>query len=147
MGGPWSSRHQDEVLAEAKANLAWRRWRKGNSSKRLMAARCCSSKALTAAISKDVFLAQIRPKGNARPSVVVADSGHLTQLRDGSQVVTLTRERASKALHCYVISALRISRIIRRSLVTRRWCSTRTIPTRWTCAHCGTLTPIVLAQN
>lgn len=58
---------------------------------------------------KDVFLAQIRPKGNARPSVVVADSGHLTQLRDGSQVVTLNQERASKALHCYVISALRIS--------------------------------------
>lgn len=51
--GPWSSRHQDEVLAEAKANpSAWRRWRKGNSSKRLMAVRCCSSKALTAAISK-----------------------------------------------------------------------------------------------
>ncbi|EBH8132334.1 LptF/LptG family permease, partial [Salmonella enterica subsp. enterica serovar Typhimurium str. UK-1] len=39
----------------------------------------------------DVFLAQIRPKGNARPSVVVADSGHLTQLRDGSQVVTLNK--------------------------------------------------------
>lgn len=59
---------------------------------------------------KDVFLAQIRPKGNARPSVVVADSGHLTQLRDGSRVVTLNQvERASKALHCYVISALRIS--------------------------------------
>ena len=31
------------------------------------------------------------PKGNARPSVVVADSGHLTQLRDGDQVVTLNR--------------------------------------------------------
>ena len=37
--GPWSSRHQDEVLAEAKANPG-------------MAVRCCSSKALTAAISK-----------------------------------------------------------------------------------------------
>ncbi len=35
-------------------------------------------------------LAQIRPKGNAR-SVVVADSGHLTQLRDGSRVVTLNK--------------------------------------------------------
>ena len=34
-----------------------------------------------------------------------------------------------------------------KTLVTRRWRSTRTIPTRWTCAHCGTLTPIVLAQN
>lgn len=50
--GPWSSRHQDEVLAEAKANPGMAALAQGNSSKRLMAARCCSSKALTAAISK-----------------------------------------------------------------------------------------------
>jgi lipopolysaccharide export system permease protein len=37
----------------------------------------------------DVFMAQIRTKGNARPSVVVADSGHLSQQKDGSQVVNL----------------------------------------------------------
>lgn len=39
----------------------------------------------------DVFLAQLRPKGNARPSVVVADSGELSQQKDGSQVVTLNK--------------------------------------------------------
>jgi len=39
----------------------------------------------------NVFLAQLRPKGNARPSVVVADSGHMEQRRDGSQVVTLDK--------------------------------------------------------
>ena len=39
----------------------------------------------------DVFLAQLRPKGNARPSVVVADSGELSQKKDGSQVVTMTQ--------------------------------------------------------
>src|SRR5690606_9230527 len=39
----------------------------------------------------DVFLAQLRPKGNARPSVVVADSGELSQKKDGSQVVTLSK--------------------------------------------------------
>jgi lipopolysaccharide export system permease protein len=38
-----------------------------------------------------VFLAQLRPKGNARPSVVVADSGQLSQRKDGSQVVTLNK--------------------------------------------------------
>ncbi|UMX49887.1 hypothetical protein MJ390_03635 [Klebsiella pneumoniae] len=38
-----------------------------------------------------VFLAQLRPKGNARPSVVVADSGELSQQKDGSQVVTLNK--------------------------------------------------------
>ncbi len=31
----------------------------------------------------------MRPKGNARPSVVVADHGHMSQRADGSQVVTL----------------------------------------------------------
>jgi lipopolysaccharide export system permease protein len=39
----------------------------------------------------DVFLAQLRPKGNARPSVVVADSGQLAQRKDGSQIVTLNK--------------------------------------------------------
>lgn len=68
--GPWSSRHQDEVLAEAKPILAW----------------CAGARAVQQATNgsavlfiesvdgsdfKDVFLAQIRPKGNARPSVVV----------------------------------------------------------------------------
>lgn len=37
----------------------------------------------------NVFLAQLQPKGNARPSVVVADHGNMEQRRDGSQVVTL----------------------------------------------------------
>ena len=144
--GPWSSRHQDEVLAEAKANPGMAALAQGQFQQATNGSSVLFIESVDGSDFKDVFLAQIRPKGNARPSVVVADSGHLTQLRDGSQVVTLNQD-ASKALHCYVISALRISRIIRRSLVTRRWRSTRTIPTRWTCAHCGTLTPIVLAQN
>lgn len=49
---------------------------------------------------KDVFLAQIRPKGNARPSVVVADSGHLTQLRDGSRSSLSTGNALRR--HCIV---------------------------------------------
>lgn len=143
--GPWSSRHQDEVLAEAKANPGMAALAQGQFQQATNGSSVLFIESVDGSDFKDVFLAQIRPKGNARP-VVVADSGHLTFARR-LQVVTLNQERASKALHCYVISALRISRIIRRSLVTRRWRSTRTIPTRWTCAHCGTLTPIVLAQN
>ncbi len=51
--GPWSSRHQDEVLAEAKANpgmaaLAQGQFQQATNGK----LPCCSSKALTAAISK-----------------------------------------------------------------------------------------------
>lgn len=145
--GPWSSRHQDEVLAEAKANPGMAALAQGQFQQATNGSSVLFIESVDGSDFKDVFLAQIRPKGNARPSVVVADSGHLTQLRDGSRVVTLNQERASKALHCYVISALRTSVIIRRSLVTVRWRSTRTIPTRWTCVHCGTLTPIVPAQN
>lgn len=50
--GPWSSKHQDEVLAEAKANPEWRHWRKGSSSRPPTAARYCSLKALRVAILK-----------------------------------------------------------------------------------------------
>lgn len=39
----------------------------------------------------DVFLAQLRPRGNARPSVVVADTGELSLRKDGSQVVTMNQ--------------------------------------------------------
>ncbi|VEA21638.1 putative permease [Salmonella enterica subsp. enterica] len=49
--GPWSSKHQDEVLAEAKANPGMAALAQGNSSRRPTAARCCLSKALMAATS------------------------------------------------------------------------------------------------
>lgn len=39
----------------------------------------------------DVFLAQLRPNGNQRPSVVVAEHGNIVQQKDGSQVVTLDK--------------------------------------------------------
>ncbi|SQK72127.1 Lipopolysaccharide export system permease protein lptF [Tatumella ptyseos] len=38
-----------------------------------------------------MFLAQLRPKGNARPSVVLADHGHMEQQADGSQTVVLDK--------------------------------------------------------
>lgn len=37
------------------------------------------------------FSDYLRPKGNARPSVVVADSGQLSRHKDGSQIVTLNK--------------------------------------------------------
>ena len=93
--GPWSSRHQDEVLAEAKANPGMAALAQGQFQQATNGSSVLFIESVDGSDFKDVFLAQIRPKGN-------------------------------------VISALRISRIIRRSLVTRRWRSTRTIPTRWT---------------
>ena len=89
--GPWSSRYQDEVTQNAKANPGAAALAAGQFQ--------TSSDGNTVLFVEDVkgntfgnvFLAQLRPKGNARPSVVLADSGHMEQRKDGSQVVTLDR--------------------------------------------------------
>ncbi|QAR47774.1 LPS export ABC transporter permease LptF [Kosakonia cowanii] len=87
--GPWSSRHQDQVLADAKANpgmaaLAQGQFQQATDGNSVLFIEGVEGKKFT-----NVFLAQLRPKGNARPSVVLADSGQLSQHKDGSQVVTL----------------------------------------------------------
>jgi len=87
--GPWSSRHQDQVLADAKANpgmaaLAQGQFQQATDGNSVLFIEGVEGKNFT-----NVFLAQLRPKGNARPSVVLADSGQLSQHKDGSQVVTL----------------------------------------------------------
>lgn len=128
--GPWSSRHQDEVPAEAKANPGMAALAQGQFQQATNGGSVLFIESVDGSNFNDVFLAQIRPKGNARPSVVVADSGHLTQLRDGSQVVTLNRGRVLKGPRCCAISALPTSRIIRRLSVIRPWRWIQTIPTR-----------------
>lgn len=87
--GPWSSRHQDEVLAEAKANPGMAALAQGQFQQATDGNSVLFIESVAGSKFKDVFLAQLRPKGNARPSVVVADSGQLSQLPDGSQIVTL----------------------------------------------------------
>lgn len=87
--GPWSSRHQDEVLAEAKANPGMAALAQGQFQQATDGNSVLFIESVNGSSFNDVFLAQLRPKGNARPSVVVADSGHLSQRQDGSQVVTL----------------------------------------------------------
>jgi len=89
--GPWSSRHQDEVLAEAKANPGMAALAQGQFQQASDGNSVLFIESVDGSRFNDVFLAQIRPKGNARPSVVVADSGQLSQTKDGSQVVTLNK--------------------------------------------------------
>lgn len=86
---PWSAHEQKEVTVNAQANPG--------------AAALAAGKFRTTAdgnyvlfISKvkgnsfyNIFLAQLRPKNNTRPSVVVADQGQMLQKKDGSQVVIL----------------------------------------------------------
>lgn len=89
--GPWSSKHQDEVLAEAKANPGMAALAQGQFQQASDGSSVLFIESVDSSRFNDVFLAQIRTKGNARPSVVVADSGQLTQRKDGSQVVTLNK--------------------------------------------------------
>ncbi|MDY1037954.1 LPS export ABC transporter permease LptF [Enterobacteriaceae bacterium RIT714] len=89
--GPWSSRHQDEVLAEAKANPGMAALAQGQFQQATDGSSVLFIESVDGSSFNDVFLAQIRTKGNARPSVVVADSGQLSQRKDGSQIVTLNK--------------------------------------------------------
>lgn len=89
--GPWSSKHQDEVLTDARANpslaaLAGGQFKSSTDGNSALFIGNVSGKEFNR-----VFLAQLRPNGNQRPSVVVADSGHMTERPDGSQVVILNK--------------------------------------------------------
>lgn len=87
--GPWSSRYQNEVTTNAKANpgaaaLAAGQFQQSGDGKSVLFIENVKGNNFG-----NVFLAQLQPKGNARPSVVMADKGHMVQRQDGSQVVTL----------------------------------------------------------
>ncbi len=89
--GPWSSRYQSEVTQNAKANpgaaaLAAGQFQQSGDGQSVMFIENVKGNNFG-----NVFLAQLRAKGNARPSVVLADKGHMTQRPDGSQVVTLEK--------------------------------------------------------
>lgn len=86
---PWSSLHSDEVMAEAKANpglasLAEGQFQPSQDGNYVLFVGNVKDKKF-----HDVFLAQLRPSGSQRPSVVVADSGHLVEMKDGGQKVVL----------------------------------------------------------
>lgn len=89
--GPWSARYQSEVTQNARANpgaaaLAAGQFRQSPDGNSVLFIENVKGNQFGS-----VFLAQLRTKGNARPSVVLADNGHLEQRGDGSQVVTLDK--------------------------------------------------------
>ncbi|KEY57519.1 LPS export ABC transporter permease LptF [Serratia sp. DD3] len=89
--GPWAAGHQDSVIAEAKANpsiagLTEGRFQSSQDGNVVLFVSKIKDNTFT-----DVFLAQLRPSGNQRPSVVVAEHGVITQNPDGSQAVMLDK--------------------------------------------------------
>ncbi|MNB78132.1 Lipopolysaccharide export system permease protein LptF [compost metagenome] len=79
------------MLAEAKANPGMAALAQGQFQQASDGSSVLFIESVDGSRFNEVFLAQIRTKGNARPSVVVADSGQLSQGKDGSQIVTLNK--------------------------------------------------------
>ncbi len=84
---PWSARYQNKVLAEEKANPSFATLVEGqfqvyqNGNVVLFVGDVNRNK-----INR-VFLAQLAPDNNRRPSIVVADKGELLERSDGTKVV------------------------------------------------------------
>ncbi|MCW0309286.1 LPS export ABC transporter permease LptF [Pantoea ananatis] len=89
--GPWSSRYQEQVTQNAKANPGAAAMAAGKFQTSSDGNNVLFVEDVKGSNFGHVFLAQLRPKGNARPSVVLADSGHMQQEKDGSQIVTLDK--------------------------------------------------------
>lgn len=88
---PWFSRHQEQVLLEAKANPGLAALAEGQF---------CSiengNSVLFISNIKDkqlqkIFLAHLKPNGKERPSVVIAARGYIKQRVDGSQLIILEK--------------------------------------------------------
>ncbi|MFC0229069.1 LPS export ABC transporter permease LptF [Serratia aquatilis] len=89
--GPWASTQQYEVIAEAKANPSIA----GLSEGQFQTSQDGNAVLFVGGVKgnafNNVFLAQLRPNGNQRPSVVVAEHGVTHQNPDGSQEVLLDK--------------------------------------------------------
>lgn len=89
--GPWSAKNQDKALAEAKANPSvaalvegqFQVYQDGNA---VLFVNSVSNQQFNR-----VFMAQLRPDGHRRPSVVVADRGQIRERPDGSKIVLFNK--------------------------------------------------------
>ncbi len=88
---PWSSFHQDEVLADAKANPGMAAMVEGKFQTSQDGRFVLFVGGVKGSTFDRVFLAQLRASGSQRPSVVVAETGHLQARPDGSQMVVLDK--------------------------------------------------------
>lgn len=86
---PWSSQYQEQVLADAKANpglaaMVEGQFKTTNDNNIVLYIGDVKGNQFS-----NVFLAQLRPANEQRPSVIVADTGYLKEDSDGNQTVVL----------------------------------------------------------
>lgn len=88
---PWSSRHQELIMSKAKANpstvkLVEGKFKQAENSNLVLFIGKVKDKGF-----ENVFLAQLKPNSNARPSIIIANRGYMIQRQDGSQLVILEK--------------------------------------------------------
>ncbi|PHM37282.1 LPS export ABC transporter permease LptF [Xenorhabdus innexi] len=86
---PWSSKYQEQVLADAKANPSLAAIMEGQFKPSRDGNMVLYIGNVKGNNFENVFLAQLRPTQNQRPSIVLADGGHMEELSNGNQVAVL----------------------------------------------------------
>lgn len=88
---PWSARYQDQVVQNARENpgaatLAAGKFQPSPDGNLVLFIERASGNNFN-----NVFIAQLRAKGNTSPSVLLADRGTIQQRADGAQMITLNK--------------------------------------------------------
>ncbi|AOM41471.1 LPS export ABC transporter permease LptF [Xenorhabdus hominickii] len=86
---PWSSKYQAQVLADAKANPSLAALMEGQFKSSSDSSMVLYVGDVKGNSFENVFLAQLRPANDQRPSVVIADGGHMEELPNGNQIAVL----------------------------------------------------------
>lgn len=88
---PWASRHQEQVLSEAKANPSITTLISGQFQPVQNGNSVLFIGGVKGNEFQCIFLAQLKPDYNSHPSIIVADHGHISLREDGYQVITLDK--------------------------------------------------------
>jgi lipopolysaccharide export system permease protein len=88
---PWSAKYQEQALADAQANpslahMVEGRFKTTKDQNIVLYISNVKGKNFT-----DVFMAQLRPANNQRPSVVIAETGRIREDQNGNQIVVLDK--------------------------------------------------------
>ncbi len=105
--GPWSAKHQDKILAEVKSNPSLAAMVEGQFQVYQNGSLVLFIGDISKQQASRFFLAQLRPDGNQRPSIVVADQGKMQERADGSKVILFnsgTRYEGSALLRDFRIT-------------------------------------------
>lgn len=88
---PWSSQYQEQVLSDVKANPGMTAMVEGQFKTSRDGNMVLYLGDVKGNQFENVFLAQVRPTTDQRPSVVVAQSGRMIERANGNQVVVLDK--------------------------------------------------------